>query len=152
MFLPKYFKTLIIFPKHSTIDPWRGSEYANLSINTIKWPRAMYCTRHIQKYGIFRILSVILNSDIFRPIHVLFGHIQPYCGIFGTLRDSCIFTILAYLNPGYIQNSVKAYSGIFRTLCKARILRNPAIFRILACLEPRHIHNAVYLDIFMRMQ
>ena len=34
-----------------------------------------------------------------------------------------IFRVLTYIEPRYVQNPVKVYSGIFRTLCKARILR-----------------------------
>ena len=74
------------------------------------------------------------------------GHIQPYCDICSTLCNSCIFRTLPYSeswyiqNPGYIQNSVKVYFGVFRTLCKARILRTCniqsfAIFRILTYLR-----------------
>ena len=51
-----------------------------------------------------------------------------YC-IFTTLCNSCILRTLPYSefwhiqNLRYIQNSLKAYSGIFRTLCNFRILR-----------------------------
>ena len=34
----------------------------------------MYCLTHIRRTGIFRTLSIIVNSDIFRHIHVLFRH------------------------------------------------------------------------------
>ena len=89
-----------------------------------------YCKfRHVQAYS--RLLR----------------HIQPYCGIFKTLRNSCIFRTLPYSetwhiqNTRYIHNSLKLCSGIFRTLCNARILtpchvQNFAIFRILAYLGP----------------
>ena len=40
---------------------------------------------------IFRTLSIIVNSDIFRHIHVLFRQIQSYCGIFTSLCNSYIF-------------------------------------------------------------
>ena len=98
-----------------------------------------YCKfRHIQAYS---------------P-QVLFRQIQPYCGIFKILCNTCIFRTVPYSeswqiqNPRYIQNSVKEYSGLFRTLCNARIqrtlpyselcgiqnlgiFRTPSIFRIL---------------------
>ena len=78
---------------------------------------------------IFRTLSLIINSNIFRHFNVQFKHIQPHCGIFRkpcvTLAYSelCHIQILAYLEPRKIQNSVEAYSGIFRTLCNTHILR-----------------------------
>ena len=57
---------------------------------------------------LFRIMSIDKNSDIFRHIHGLFGHNQPYCGIFRTLCNS--EPELAYPEPCHIQNP-----GIFRT-------------------------------------
>ena len=47
-----------------------------------------------QNPNIFRNLSIIVNSDIFRHIHVLFRHIQPYYGIFRILCNSCVFRTL----------------------------------------------------------
>ena len=101
----------------------------------------MNCMRHIQNPGLFRTLSFIINSDIFSHIHVLFKHIQPYCGIFGTLCNSCIFKTLLYSeswhiqNSRYIQNSVKVYSGTLRTLFNVLILRT------LPYSELYHIQN-----------
>ena len=107
----------------------------------------------------FRTLSIIVYSDTFRHISVLFGHIQPYCDIFKTLCNSCIFRTLPYSeswhikNPRYTQNSVKAYSGIFRTLCNIHIFRtchiqNFLIFRILASLGPEaHLDPAFRIRI-----
>ena len=40
--------------------------------------------------------DTFINSDIFRYICVLFRHIQPHCGIFRNLCDSCIFRNLPY--------------------------------------------------------
>ena len=126
--LQKYLKTTIVFPKNSILDLWQGSEYACLSISTnwpVEWPCALYCFSHIQKPAIIRTLSIILNSDIFRLIPVVFRHIQPYRGIFGTLCVSCMFRTLSYkeswhiLDPRYIQNTVKAYYDIIRMLCNA---------------------------------
>ena len=57
-------------------------------------------------------LFVIKNSDIFRHIHVLFRHIQPYCRVIlnhvVSYLQPCV--TLAYSEPGHIQNP-----GIFRT-------------------------------------
>ena len=77
------------------------------------------------------ILGLMSGIQImnFRHIHILFRYIQPYCSTFRTLRNSCVFRTLPYSifwyiqNPRYVQNSVKAYSGIFIRLCKARILK-----------------------------
>ena len=78
-------------------------------------------------------LVCYLNSDIFRHIHVLldiFSHIVAYL-------EPCV--TLAYLEPDHIQNSsifrtqdmfrtlsIKVYSGIFKALCNANILRTLA--------------------------
>ena len=102
---------------------------------------------------ILRIVSLIVNSDIFRHIHVLFRHVQLYFGIFRILCNSCIFKTQPYWeswhidNTRYIQNSVKADSGIFRTLCNGRYWepfhkQNFCIFRSQAYSESslfRHI-------------
>ena len=45
------------------------------------------------------LVSIIKNSAIFRHIHILLRNIQPYCGIFRTLHNCCIFRSLAYLEP-----------------------------------------------------
>ena len=75
----------------------------------------------LNKYSLTcRTLSIIENSDIFRYIHVLFRHIQPYCGIFRTLLYSDSWHIQS---PRYIQNSVQEYPCIFRTLCNDPILK-----------------------------
>ena len=74
----------------------------------------MYCMRHIQSPVYYRK---------FRHIHVLFRNIQPYCGVFRTLCNSCIFKILVYLGPQIYSELYQVYSGVFRTLCNAGILR-----------------------------
>ena len=85
--------------------------------------------------------TLSLSSDIFRYIHVLFRHMQPYCGIFRTICKSYIPRTQAYSEswhiwkPRYIQGSVKAFSGIFRTLC------NVGKLRTLPCSELCHIQN-----------
>ena len=65
-----------------------------------------------------------------RPFH----HIQLYCQISRTLCSSYIFWYIQSLR--YIQNFVKAYSGIFRALCNARTLRT------LPYSELRYIQNS----------
>ena len=45
------------------------------------------------------LVSIIKNSAIFRHIHILLRNIQPYCGIFRTLHNCCIFRSLAYSEP-----------------------------------------------------
>ena len=82
----------------------------------------MYCMRHIHNPDIF-INLIIVISNIFRHIHVLFRHIHPYCGISRTLYSPCNSESWHIWNPRYIQNSVKVYSGVFRMLCNACILK-----------------------------
>ena len=100
---------------------------------------------------------IIVNLDIV-AYHVLFRHIQPYCGIFRTLCNSCIFRTLSYSkfqhiqNPRYIQNSVKAYSGIFRMLCNASMLRALPYSEFWHMQHPRHIHNPVCISTFRHIQ
>ena len=98
--------------------------------------------RHTQYPRIFTTLSY------FEP-----GiHIQPYCDIFRTLYNSCIFRTLPYTeswhieNTRFIQNSVKAYFG---TLCNAHTLRT------LPYSELCHIQNFATFrtrDIFRYIQ
>ena len=70
-----------------------------------------------------------------------------------------LFRILANTKkPEIIQNSVKAYSGIFRIIHVLAVYRlhidNPVIFRTFPYSEfwhiynPRHIQNPVYLGLF----
>ena len=106
------------------------------------WRYVFYQT--YQNPAIFRALYIILSSDIFKLICVLFRHIQPYCGIFKTQRISCIFRTLPcseslhIQNPRYIQNSIKKHSSIFRRLRNARILKT------LPYSELCHIQNLAY--------
>ena len=100
---------------------------------------------------IFRTLSVITNSDIFRHIHVLFRHIQPYCGIFRTLCNPCplVYSELCHIqNPGIFWTQ-----DIFRTLSRHILAyseccitfsyqehchtQNLTLFKILAYLGPK---------------
>ena len=96
-------------------------------------------------WHIFRTLSIIVNSDIFRHIHVLLRHIQLYYGIFRTLLHSESWQIY---NLRYNQTSVKTYSGIFRTLC----IESPAnfgIFRTLGIFRIRHTFR--YIQVYSIM-
>ena len=74
---------------------------------------------------ILRTLSIIVNSDIFRHIHVLFKHFQPYCGIFRT-RD--IFRTLSIHIPAFSERCVKL--GYWKT-CQSFGIWTRGIFRIL---------------------
>ena len=86
-----------------------------------------------------RTLSFIVNSDILRHIHVLLGHIQRFCGTFRNLCNSCIFRILAYLEPEIYPELCLPYSECFVKLeywepCHIKnfgIFRTRGIFRIL---------------------
>ena len=107
---------------------------------------------------IFRTLSVIVNSDLSRHIHVLLTDIQPYCCIFRTLCNSCKFSTLSYLeswhiqNLRYIQNSVMAHSEIFRTLCNAEILRSLPYSEFWHIQDLRHNQIPVYIGLFRHIQ
>ena len=89
--------------------------------------------------NIFRTLPFIVHLDIFRHIHVLFRHIQSYCGIFTALLT------FAYSEPYHVQDP-----GVFRTWYIFRILsrhnlaywalRNSRILRTLPYLKPE-VHS-----------
>ena len=59
------------------LDLWQGSEYTHLWISTI-----------------LSALPIVVNSDLFRHIGVLFRHIESHRGIFRTPYDSFIFRSL----------------------------------------------------------
>ena len=66
---------------------------------------------HIQNYGIFRNISIIVNLDTFSHIPILFKHIQPYYRI----QNFAIFRVLACLEPATYSepclfNHIQAYS------------------------------------------
>ena len=108
----------MMFPKHSILDLWPGSEDTYLSISSnllAEWPCAMYCMIHIQNPAYYR----------------KFGHSQAYSCLIKTylepcvtlaIQNSAVFRILACLESK-IYSELKAYSGIFRTLCNTRIKR-----------------------------
>ena len=105
----------------------------------------MYCMLDIQNPVYYRK---------FRHIHIQFRH----CGIFRTMRNSCIFRNLPYSkswhiqNPRYIQNSVSTYSSIFRTLCNASALRILPYSEFGHIQETRHNQNLVYLGTLRYIQ
>ena len=84
----KFFAKIVIFPKCSILYLWNGFKYAHLSMSTIKiveWPIV---------WDTLRTLFLIINSDIFRHIHILFRDIQSYCDIIRTLFNSSLFRTL----------------------------------------------------------
>ena len=109
---------------------------------------------------IFRTLFIIVNSDIFNHIHALFRHIQPYCGIFRTLCNSCIFKTLSYSKSWQFITQ-----DVFRTLSRHILIyskrcvtlaywdpyyiQNVALFRILAYLGPEAYSKSC---LFMHIQ
>ena len=58
--------------------------------NPVEGPPTMYGMGHI------RTLSIIINSETFRYIHILIRNIQRYWGTFRTLSNPCIFRTLPY--------------------------------------------------------
>ena len=76
-------------------------------------------------------MPIIVNSDIFRHIHILFRHIQLNGGIFRTLCNSYIFRTLS--------RHFLAYSECFVTLTywESCHIQNFAMFKTLAYLEPK---------------
>ena len=151
-FFAKIVKHYIYFSKaldlRSLIEFW----ISNLSVSThylLEWPR-----------------TIILHdtySNIFRHIHALFRHIQPYCAYL----EPCV--ILAYSEPFHIQNpGILRNQDIFRTLSryilaysvggvtlefwKTCFIQNYAIFRVSALRNSRHIQNPVYLGTVRQVQ
>ena len=53
-------------------------------------------------YDTYSKPSLTKNTDIFRHI-ILFWHIQPYCGMFRILCDSCIFRTLPHSKACHIR-------------------------------------------------
>ena len=104
-------------PKLSILNFWQGSEYADVLISThylVEQPSAKYRIRHTQNIAMFRTLSIIVNSDIFRYFHVLFRHIEPCRNPVYLLhiQKLAIFRILAYLEREIYseQRHIPAYS------------------------------------------
>ena len=65
-----------------------------------------------------------MTSDIFRHIHTLFRYIQPFCDIYRTLYNSCIFRTLSYLKPKIYSELCQVILWHIRMLCNGHILRN----------------------------
>ena len=117
-------------------------------------------------WDIFRSLSIIVNSEIFRQIHVLFGNFSHIAAIL----KPCIN--LGYPDPCYIQNpGIFRTHDTFRTLSKHVLeyseccvtliywkpcrIQNFTVFTILAYLRLKTYsesclfgHIRAYLDIF----
>ena len=79
----------------------------------------MYCMTHIH------------NPVYYRK----FRHIQPYLVAYLELCVTLVYLDLPYTNARSIQNSVKTYSGTFRTLCNARILKTLPYLELLSYSE-----------------
>ena len=95
----------------------------------------MFCIRHIQDPAIYRTLllsSIKTYSGTFISYLDTLNHVVAYLEPCVTLAYSEFWHIQ---NPIYIQNSVKAYFGIFRTLFNVRMLRT------LPYLELCHIQD-----------
>ena len=111
----------------------------------------MYFETHIEKP---------VNYRKFRHIQVYSRHIQIYSTMLSHILNlvSYIFRTLSYSefwhikNPRYIQNSVKAYSGIFWTLYNTRKLRALPCSEFWLIYDLSHIYNSVYLGIFRHIQ
>ena len=109
---------------------------------------------------IFRILPIIVNSDIFTSYSDIFSHIVAYLKF-------CV--TLAYSEPCHIQKpGIFRTQDIFRTLSrhilaysvdcitlafwKTYFIQDFAIFRISALRNSRHIQNPVDLGTFRHIQ
>ena len=107
-----------------------------------------------------RTMFLIVNSDIFKHIHILFSHIVAYL----EPRVS-----LWYSEPCHIQNpGIFRTQDVFRTLSRHILeylkhcltltywehcdIQSISIFRILTYLQPRHIENPIYIDTFRHIQ
>ena len=84
-------------------------------------PNSWYCIRHTQN---------LVYCCKFRHIYVYSRPIQTYSVTLSYIQNPVqLFRILPYSeswyiqNLRYIQNYVKTYSGLFRTLCNTHILR-----------------------------
>ena len=104
-------------------------------------PCAMYCMIHMHciVQCIVWTLLIIVNSNILRHVHVLFRHIQPYCGILEP------YVTLVYWEYYHIQNlGIIRTQDIFRTRWR-RILEyleycvTPAYWKTLPYSELWHI-------------
>ena len=101
----------------------------------------MYCVIHIQNYVYY---------PKFRHIQAYSRPIQIYSAILYHIQNS--YSESWHIqNPKYIQNSVKEYSGIFRTLCNARILKTLPYSELWHIQDLRYIQNSVYLGTFMHI-
>ena len=129
------------------------ASFAKIVKNYNYFSKALYPHRFwisLNKYSalcivwrIFRVLFIIVNSDIFRRIHVQFRHNQPCSGKFRTLCTCFKFRTLVYSKSEiYLElcqaRHILAYSEHCVTLAywEPCQIQNFAIFRILGYLEP----------------
>ena len=106
----------ILFAKRSILNIRQCSEYACLNncsvtctVTLCLWPYDLMSSSLYPE-----ILSINVNSNIFRHIHVIFRHIQPHCSIFRTACNSCL---LVYSVLCHIQNlSILSNRDVFRTV------------------------------------
>ena len=90
----RIFRTLISLKTNicsKSSQRFKTKFFAKIVKNYIYFSKALCIVWYI-----FRTLTIIVNSYILRHIHVLFRRIQPYCGIFRFLCNSCIFRTLLY--------------------------------------------------------
>ena len=94
-------------------------------------------------------------SGIFTSYSDIFSHIATYlepCVTLGIFRNLPYSESWHTYNPRYIQNSVKEYSDIFRTLCNACIFRIMFYSKFWHSEDPRYIQNPVDLGTFRHIQ
>ena len=75
----------------NSLEDLRFSFFAKM-VKNYKAPLALCIVRYM-----FRTMPIVINSDIFRDIHVLFRHIQPCCVAY---LETCV--ILAYSETYHI--------------------------------------------------
>ena len=119
-----YLRPLTGFRIHLTLNKY--------SLTCRVTPLSMYCMTHIQGPVCYRK---------FRHIHVLFRHIQPYCGIFRTLCNSYI------IKSWYIQNpDIFRTQDVFRTLSRYILAYSKRCVTLAYC-EPFYIQKLVIFRI-----
>ena len=92
-------------------------------------------SHYVLFWHIYRTLYIIVNSDIFRHIHVLFRHVQSYYGILRTLCNSFIFRTLPYSESWY------RTQDIFRTCWRAILAYSERCVTLAESCLFRHIQS-----------
>ena len=125
------------------IVSWKGASPFNFMGGSISFDGGRVSSKKITGWGrggfalhygkpCCLLSKIETYSDTFTSYSEIFSHIVAYLEPCITVAYSEAWHIR---NPRYIQNSVKAYSGIFRTLC------NTLIQRTLLYSELCHIQN-----------